>query len=125
MDFFPEPFEQIGDAEIIDLFEESQPFNKKEWIGNNKLYPRDPLQLPAGVRDYCESLRKIPESFVREQFPTHNLSVKSFLEFNLPPTSPGINIIHASHCFSAKNLNTVVLEPITLVTSHRNSFSML
>jgi hypothetical protein len=39
MNFFPEPFEQIGDAEIIDLFKESQPFNKKEWIGNNKLYP--------------------------------------------------------------------------------------
>jgi hypothetical protein len=54
------------------------------------------------IPEQLKHLRKIPESFVQEQFPAHNLSIKPFLEFNLPPTSLGISIIHASHCFSTQ-----------------------
>ncbi|KAK6984298.1 hypothetical protein R3P38DRAFT_3232059 [Favolaschia claudopus] len=85
-------------VEDLDSDEEDQlpPFNKHEWIGKNKIYPRHP---PRELEVYCARQLRILQK-ITNAFPDKALDVAAFLRAELPAKSHALVFPAAETCFS-------------------------
>ncbi|KAK6975028.1 hypothetical protein R3P38DRAFT_2583003, partial [Favolaschia claudopus] len=97
-------------------------FNKHEWIGKNKIYPRHP---PRELEVYCARQLCIPQKITNAS-PDKALNVAAFLRAELPAKSHALVFPAAETCFSRltpsmdiyqmlESLKTRPLPPMRLV----------
>lgn len=73
--------------EIIDLFGDARALDTAEWIGTGRKYPINP---PANLRAYIDSLYAIPVIEPAKLFPDSTLTVIEFAMLDLPKTRIGL-----------------------------------
>ena len=88
------------------------PFEKSLWIGKGRKYPKNPLDVPFGLINYCNHLLEIPDDIAQKFIPDSSLDIKAFLRYKLPDITFSLPIKKAQCCFSNKtpNENTTFLE---------------
>jgi hypothetical protein len=70
---------------VIEIFDESPlPFKEDDWIGKNKKFPSNPIDVNEGLRAYCENLRAIPPKVVLEHIPVQTSLSNHFLSSSYP-----------------------------------------
>lgn len=83
--------------EPIDL--EDISFNKSDWIGKGRLYPKDHKGIPRGLTCYCNGERTIPNIITEKYIPGPLVTVKAFVEAQRPKIQYGLASIKLRDCF--------------------------
>ena len=96
--------------QVIEVNDESPPFNEDEWIGRSRKYPKG-ADTPLALKYYIEGLLAIPDMVKDEHIPSGNLSVEDFIKKQLPQISYHLPIAKAETSFrkDAPNVRTDAL----------------
>jgi hypothetical protein len=116
-------------SEVIEVNDETPPFNEDEWIGRNRKYPKGGDHTPIELKYYIDGLLVIPDMVQDEHIPSGNLSVEDFIKMKLPQISYNLPIAKADISFrkGAPNVRTSALStrkipPLAWLNGLKNAF---
>ncbi|KAH9976018.1 hypothetical protein BGW80DRAFT_1295800, partial [Lactifluus volemus] len=80
------------------------PFVLEEWIGKGRQLP-NAIDTPSGLEEHFSMLREVPDDIKHKCYPNTDLSIESFIKYQLPKRTYALPGLDALGCFNQREPN--------------------
>ncbi|KAH9961681.1 hypothetical protein BGW80DRAFT_1255788 [Lactifluus volemus] len=99
------------------------PFVLEEWIGKGRQLP-NAIDTPSGLEEHFSMLREVPDDIKHKCYPNTDLSIESFIKYQLPKRTYALPGLDALGCFNQREGPNRCYQEIAVVVEKKDQRSI-